>query len=166
MKARSISKQKIGTDVFEEIDSKEIIEEARSTLKSISTEEVINKISEIKKIDSDNATKLLKTLIMTILAEFFVYLVFYSNLHSIHATDTVKLFFSSVIINTITNPVMNIIYQYIYKNVIVLESIVFVVESFMIFKIFRDFSLKTNILESIVLSLLANTFSFIVASNF
>lgn len=104
----------------------------------------------------------LVALYLTILMEFFIYLIL-SHFHIIDR-KIIRLFFISVVINTITNPAVNFIYHNIYDNVLVLEFLVFVVESFMILLLFDVLSLKIKYPKALIVSILANLFSWLVGS--
>jgi len=164
LKARSIAKLRCGVDVFENINTNEIIEQAKTALEEITIEDVLNEMSTVSTLNTENLTNLLQTLFYTILAEFFVYVMFYSSIYGVTLFTVTKLFYASAVINTITNPIMNIIYQQ-GGNLIVLEFLAFSVESVLIYKQFRELTLKILFCEAITLSLLANVFSLIVASD-
>ena len=102
--------------------------------------------------------RLLVVLILTILTEFAVYS---ASLKS----NIVSLFLISVIINSITNPATNLVYYTIYDNVPVLEALVVVVESFMIYVLFNAASITTSFSQAVMLSALANLFSYIIATG-
>ena len=78
-----------------------------------------------------NIPRLLFVLVFTIFTEFFAYVGFIKS-------PVILLFFISVLINSITNPLTNLVYYYIYDNVFVLETLVVLVESFMIFAILPE----------------------------
>ncbi|MEM0493050.1 MAG: hypothetical protein QXS02_03730 [Candidatus Thermoplasmatota archaeon] len=96
--------------------------------------------------------------ITTILTEFFIYLLI------VHKSPLL-LFILSVLINTITNPVVNIIYNTICKNVLLLETGVFLVEILLILILFNLFSIKIGLPLAVVISLLSNLLSYIVSTN-
>ena len=98
-------------------------------------------------------------LVLTILTEFFVYLATVQS-------SAFALLFLSVVINAITNPAINFIYYYVYNNVFVLESLVFIIESFMIYILFNAFSLKISFAKAVLLSLVANVASYVFATGF
>ena len=102
--------------------------------------------------------RMLFVLVLTILTEFFVYL-------SIVPAPVSLLFLISVVINAITNPATNLVYYYIYDNVLVLEALVVIVESFMIFMLFNAISLGITFIHAIMLSLIANLASYIIATG-
>ena len=102
--------------------------------------------------------RLLVVLILTILTEFTVYS---ASLKS----NIVTLFLISVLINSITNPATNLVYYTIYDNVPVLEALVVVIESFMIYVLFNAVSIETSFSQAVMLSALANLFSYIIATG-
>jgi len=95
---------------------------------------------------------LVMTLVVTILAEFYVYA-------TAGPGGIGRLFLASVLINTITNPALNIIYMF-YKDVEVLEYVVSVVESYMIFVLFNVMLLNISLDDATDLSFSANKFSY------
>lgn len=108
--------------------------------------------------NTDIRMGLISTLIVTILAEFYAYVNFFSDNMNLRTIGT--LFFISMVINVITNPAINIAYILGYHDVDSLEYIVFVVEIYMIFALFNMASLDIDIDDASDLSLYANTFSF------
>ncbi|MHC1625075.1 MAG: hypothetical protein ACXQS2_03675 [Methermicoccaceae archaeon] len=108
------------------------------------------------------AQQYLVALYLTILMEFLMYL-FLTRFHVIQP-KIARLFFASVVINTLTNPAVNYIYSNIYDNVIVLETLVCVVESFMVFLLFNLLSIKIKYSKAMMVSVFANLFSWLVGS--
>ena len=107
---------------------------------------------------SPDPSRLLTVLILTILVEFLVYTAFVQSSLS-------ALFFASVVINLITNPAVNFVYYNIYDNVAVLETVVIIAETFMIFALFNALSLSISLGSSALLSLIANMASYVIASG-
>lgn len=108
------------------------------------------------------AQQYLVALYLTILMELFIYLLL--SHFRLFDRKIARLFFICVVINTITNPAVNFIYHNIYDNVVVLEFLVFVVESFMIFLLFNIFSLKIKYPKAAFISIIANLFSWLIGS--
>lgn len=121
---------------------------------------ILARCSAVHEMLDNNKTigRVLFVLVLTIIIEFFVYL-------AMTQSSVVALFFLSVIINGITNPAVNFVYYTIYNNVFVLESVVFIVEIFMIYILFNAFSVPVNISQAVLLSFLANLASYIFASG-
>lgn len=108
---------------------------------------------------SPNPQRLLVVLVLTILTEFMVYL-------SVIDAPVVVLFLLSVIINSITNPATNFIYYTFYDNVFVLESLVVIIETFLIFVFFNAASIGITLVNAFFLSLIANLMSYLIATGF
>jgi hypothetical protein len=107
---------------------------------------------------------ILQKFYMTTFAECFTYVVFFIvTLHLITPSKMAELFFSCVVINTITNPALNILYLD-YDHLILLEFIAFMSESVMIYWFFKTLLWRITLPGAVILSLLANIFSFITAS--
>lgn len=92
---------------------------------------------------------LLAALILTILIEFVVYCFFLRK-------NFTSLFLYSTLINSITNPLMNIALGF-GVNVLVLEFIVFVVEIFLIKSLF-----EIDYKKAVLISFVANLVSLIL----
>ena len=105
-----------------------------------------------------SAQRLLFVLAATILTEFFVYLMMIK-------APVVVLLFLSIIINVITNPAVNIVYYTVYNNVTVLEALVTIVESFLIYGLFNAASIQVSFPLAVFISLIANLASYIFASG-
>lgn len=88
-------------------------------------------------------------LLSTIIIEFFVYLIFIRE-------KVWKIFLYSLLINSVTNPIMNFLYG-INFNLYILEIGVFIIEIFLI-----KFLFKINYKKAILISLIANLLSFIL----
>lgn len=104
----------------------------------------------------------LVALYLTVIMEFFIY--FLLSHFRIIDQKIAKLFFICVVINTITNPAVNFIYRNIYGNVVVLEILVFIVESFMILLLFNILTIKIKYPKAALISVIANLFSWLVGS--
>lgn len=101
-------------------------------------------------------------LLLTIFMELSIYLL----LAYFDAIDKkiIRLFFCAVVINVLTNPLVNFVYHNIYDNVIVLESLVVISEMVMIFIFFKFLLIKINWPKALFISLVANLFSWLVGS--
>lgn len=121
---------------------------------------LLNRCDSFHDALANNATpqRMLVVLVLTILTEFAVYLL------AVNAPATVLLMLS-VIINSITNPAVNFIYYNVYNNVFVLETLVVIVESFMIYMLFNAASVKVSFVSAAFLSLFANLASYIFATG-
>ena len=102
--------------------------------------------------------RILFVLVTTILVEFFVYLM------TIQA-PVLLLFFLSLTINLMTNPAVNFVFYYIYDNVLVLESLVVMVETIMIFTLFNVVGMGVSLGQAGLLSFVANLMSYLIASG-
>ena len=102
--------------------------------------------------------RLLTVLILTIIVEFFVYIF-------LALTPVSTAAVASIIINGITNPLINLIYYTVYDNVLVLESAVVFVETFMILALFNMLGKKIGLVSAALLSLIANLASYFIASG-
>jgi len=88
-------------------------------------------------------------LILTIITEFLVYLIFIRK-------NILRLFLYSILINSFTNPLANLVYGF-GVNIFLIEFIVFVVEIFLIKLLFKmDYKKVT------LISFVANLASFII----
>jgi len=96
----------------------------------------------------------LLALLITIGVEFLVYWVFIRK-------TPLKLFFFSVIINTLTQPLANFSYQYVLHNFILIEILVIIAESVLILLL-----LKQSVQKSIAISIVANTLTAILSFLF
>jgi len=102
--------------------------------------------------------RILVVLVLTILTEFVVYLT------TIDAPAFVLLLLS-VVINSLTNPAVNFIYYTVYDNVLVLELLVVIIESFLISVLFNGAGVGVSFSQAFFLSLIANLMSYIIATN-
>ncbi|MCX6665544.1 MAG: hypothetical protein NT038_05730 [Euryarchaeota archaeon] len=109
-------------------------------------------------VDTGSNGRILFVLFLTIVIEFFVYLATVQS-------PPLALLFLSIVINGITNPLVNFVYYFIYNNVFVLETIVFLVEIVMIFILFNALSVEVSLPKAVLISLLANLFSYIFATG-
>jgi hypothetical protein len=114
---------------------------------------------------SINILSLLRAYYLTTFAEFMVYVVyFFVTLHQITPLLMAQLFYCCVVINTNTNPATNIVFSQ-YGHVFILEFIVFIAESYMIYWLCKTIGLRITFPGAVNLSLLANIYSFITASS-
>lgn len=102
--------------------------------------------------------RLLTVLAFTILIEFVAYML-------LAQTAPTTALLSSILINGITNPLINLIYYTLYDNVLVLETGVVIAETFMIFAVFNLLQKQIGLVSSAILSLLANLASYLIATT-
>ena len=93
--------------------------------------------------------KIIIALIVTILIEFFIYSLFLRK-------NYLKLLGYSILINGLTNPLANLIFN-MAGLVLLIEILVFVVEIFLIKYLFR-----IKYLKAILISFIANLISFLI----
>ncbi|MFH1100690.1 MAG: hypothetical protein V1726_01460 [Methanobacteriota archaeon] len=102
--------------------------------------------------------RILVVLVLTILTEFVVYL-------TVIDAPAFVLLLLSVVINSLTNPAVNFIYYTVYNNVLVLELLVVIVESFLISVLFNGAGVGVGFTQAFFLSLIANLMSYIIATG-
>ena len=178
--------QKPTMEIINKIEKKnnflQLIKDKLDSKHSIRFNEIINKLkiknelnfkesytnfeSKLNRLStaSNNTTQMIIILISTIIFEFIVYVVFHSLFNKINVRSIIKLLMVCVLINVISNPVFNFIYQNYFNNLMILEAIVVVVETFAILLLFKGFSLKTTLPRAFMLSLIANIFSYLFAT--
>ena len=105
-----------------------------------------------------DASRMLFVLVATILVEFFVYLM-------VIQAPALILFFISIFINVITNPAVNLAYYYIYDNVLVLETLVVLVETFLVYTVCNVVGIPLTVLQAAFISLLSNLMSYLIATG-
>jgi hypothetical protein len=116
-------------------------------------------------ITSIKILSLLKKYYFTTYAEFIAYVIFFiTTFHIMTPLLMAELFYCCVVINTNTNPATNIAYSQ-YGHVLILEFIVFIAESIMIYWLCKIMDLRMTIPGAIHLSLFANIFSYIAFSS-
>lgn len=96
-------------------------------------------------------------LLLTIIIEFFIYLIFIRK-------NILNLLLYSVLINSLTNPLANFMYQlkpWLFSQIFIIELGVFVMEIFFI-KFLFEISWKKAILISLVANLASFIFGIIV----
>jgi len=116
------------------------------------------KISEYKDTVIPDPARLLTVLLFTILTETVVYKL------AIPAS-VITLLLLSVVINSLTNPAINVIYYTLYQDVFVLESAVVLVETMLIFLLFSACGIPLSLVQSFALSAVANLSSYIIATS-
>ncbi len=155
-----LCKQKFSREML--LESTDIIPILKNTQESLSKFDY-EKLGGIA--DLENITAWIRVLVKTIIAEFIVYVIFSPLFSDLSFLQISNMLMISIMINTLTNPATNFIYFYIYDNLYALEAIVAGVESFMIFILFKSFSIDISFIEATILSFAANTFSFVAASD-
>ena len=149
-------------NILRDIDSSVLSEKITTML----TNTINNATANLKGLSFQTNTSslrlgLISTLILTILSEFYIYVTFFTEYYgSLQLGTIAALLLLSIIINSITNPAMNIIYLF-YKDIAVLEYVVTVIESFMIFISFNLLIVTMSFEDARDLSERANSYSYL-----
>ena len=97
----------------------------------------------------------------TVLVEYETYVDYYEDNYQMSSITKIKLFFISVFINTLTNPISNIFYMLIYSNAEFIEFWATFIEIFMIFVLFNVLFVNISFEDAKELSNIANENSYL-----
>jgi hypothetical protein len=155
---QTLLEQQLGENDVETYTDTPLLQKAKTTLENL----------QLTNANDNDILNLLIILLLTIYTEFFVYFIFTAARHGLTHSLPMLFFVSlgvSVLINVLTNPATNFVYNNIYDNIFVIEAVVVLVESFMIFLLFNLLSLPTTYSGALLLSFFANMMSFLLASS-